>query len=328
MSDSGYFVVASKVKLAELDVGSRISQSDFASLTPDGTFVQLKYIEEEEKSEPYFIKPGKWVIRKNMMGMYVQETSFVKDKILEDFVETKHVEEKVDMFFNKLNVYKELGIEVPKRAALLYGPPGTGKTSLINKLCDKYTSDNETAVIVWHTDVFEPHEVKSFIQTFDYSKHGVKKMILVVEDLGGTEVENARVRSDSSLLSLLDNKEKTFTIPIFILATTNYPEMFLGNIANRPERFDDKIKIGYPPGEARLALLKFFSKVEVSDDVAAVIQSSKCKEFSPAHVREIVVRSMIYDKTQMQVLEELVTESKAYNKAFAENGGPVGFMSG
>lgn len=325
MSDNGYFVVSSKVKLAELDVGTRISQSDFASLTPDGTFVQLKYIEEESKAEPFFVKPGKWVIKKSPLGMFLQETSFVKDRLLQDFVETKHVEEKVDMFFSKLNVYKELGIEIPKRSALLYGEPGTGKTSLINKLCDKYTLDNETAVIVWHTDVFEPHEVKSFIQSFDYVKHSVKKMILVVEDLGGTEVENARVRSDSSLLSLLDNKEKTFTLPVFILATTNFPQMFLGNIANRPERFDDKIKIGYPPGEARLALLKFFSLVEVSEEVATIIQSNKCKQFSPAHIREIIVRSMIYDKTQIQVIEELIKESKAYEKGFADNGGEVGF---
>jgi ATP-dependent 26S proteasome regulatory subunit len=313
----GHFIFKSRKKLSELKEGEQINESDFATLDDAGNFYQFQYIDTEEDARaPYDVKPGIYTIVKTMMGMELHPTTFTKDKILDQFVQTKSIEDKVDCFFRKLDVYKRLGIEVPKRAMLLYGKPGTGKTTAISKICQKYAESADTAIVVWPTNAIEPYEAKEFIKSFAYK--GVSRLVLVAEDVGGVEVEQRRVASDPSLLSLLDNKEKSFTIPTFILATTNHPEMFLENIGNRPDRFDDKIEVGFPPKEARTELLKFFALEAPSDEEVRFLEGNDCQRFSPAHIREVVVRSAIYDKTMLDVMKELKKEIDAYDAGFAK----------
>lgn len=318
----GKFKVKKITNVDELKIGDEIPESDFASLTPKGNFFQLEYVEDEDKPEPYKVKPGIWAIQKTGAGLKLFPTSFVSDKILDTFVSTSHITDKIDCFFNRIPVYYEMGFEVAKRAALLYGPAGTGKSTAITKIANKYSADGKTAVVIWHTDKFEAYSVKDFIKSFEYV--GVEKLILIAEDIGGVEIEQARMKSDSSLLSLLDNQEKTFTIPVFILATTNYPANFMGNLTNRPNRFDDKIEVGYPTSEQRVALLQFFGKDMVNDTAKDAMSKNGTKEFSPAHIREVVIRAKIYDKSLTQVISEMVGEIETYKKAF-EKGGRMGF---
>jgi len=318
----GQFKVKSKLKLTDMNIGDLIQESDFATMTPEGQFVQLEYIEESSKAEPYVVKPGIWAIQKTMAGMKLVETGFIEDKVLNSFVNTKIITDKIDCFFKKIPVYKELGYDVAKRAALLFGPPGTGKTTSISVVCNKYVADKETAIVIWHTDKFEPFEVKDFIKSFSYDE--TKKLILIVEDIGGTEIDNQRMRSDSSLLSLLDNQEKAFRIPTFILATTNYPENFLGNLMNRYGRFDDKIEVDFPNGEQRAALFRFFAKKDLDDSAIKLMESDKTKEFSPAHIKEVIIRSMLYDKTETEVIKEIIKEVEHFKNQFSKKQSRMG----
>ena len=311
----GSFKLKNTQVLAELTDSMVLPESDYA-VVENGTLYQFQYLEEDSKlRQPQPVKPGVWKIKKSNIGLYLEESTFIDDKILDSFVNTVKIEKMVDSFFNKLNVYAELGIEIPKRGALLFGPAGGGKSTVISKICRKYNTGN-TLVLIWHTDVVDASDVKDFVENFDYKTHGVEKIIFIAEDIGGVEQDNVRVRSESSLLSLLDNQQKTFTIPIFILATTNYPESFMENLTNRPNRFDDKVRIDYPDGDSRVALFKFFSKAEISDETFKLLNSSKCEKFTPAHIREIIIRSRIYDKTETKVIEELIAEAKDFEKAF------------
>ncbi len=318
----GHFRVKKITNVDEIKVDDIIPESDFASLTPKGNFFQLEYIESEDVIEPYKVKPGIWAIQKTTSGLKLLPTSFVSDKILDSFVSTTHITDKIDCFFNKIPVYYEMGFEVAKRAALLYGPAGTGKSTAITQIANKYTADGKTAIVIWHTDKFEAYQVKDFIKSFEYV--GVEKIILVAEDIGGVEIDQTRFKSDSSLLSLLDNQEKTFTIPTFILATTNYPANFMGNLTNRPNRFDDKIEVGYPNSDQRSKLLEFFSKNTASEESKSMIMENRAKEFSPAHIREVVIRSKLYDKSIEVVIKEMIAEIESYKKGF-EKGGRMGF---
>lgn len=312
----GHFKVTSKVKLSELKIGDTLQPSDFASMTDDGHFVQMEYVSSDDEMPSIEAKPGCYTIIKTNIGLALERTSFVENNVLRDFVNTKDILEKIQNFFGRLHVYEKYKI-FPKRGMLLYGPPGTGKSTAISETINSVRNDSEYFVLVWHTDKIEAGDVKDFIKHLDYN--GPKKMILVVEDVGGIEVDNARMRSESSLLALLDNQEKAFKIPTLILATTNYIENFMGNLTNRPGRFDEKIKVDYPPSDARVKLMKFYDKDGLLDENAlAKIASKKCDKFTPASLQEVIVRTEINGVNPNSVIDQMIKEIETYEKNFVE----------
>jgi SpoVK/Ycf46/Vps4 family AAA+-type ATPase len=192
----------------------------------------------------------------------------------------------------------------------------TGKTTIIAESARKYGASANTFILIWHTDKIEAGDVKDFIKHLKYNEN-IDQMILIAEDIGGIEIDQARIRSESALLSLLDNQEQTFKVPTLILATTNYPENFMGNLTNRPNRFDDKIRVGFPKAEQRATLLKFYDKEGLVDEEAtSLISSKKCDEFTPAHLREAIIRSAIYDMPVANVIKDMVKEIEDFKRAF------------
>lgn len=301
-----------------MSLGDKLEESDFSTLTDQGNFCQFEFVEEEDVPHGEIAKPGIFCLQKTMVGLKLEKTEFTDDDVLKEFVSTKEVTEKIDKFFAAIPKYEKYGI-FPKRGGLLHGPPGTGKTTIIAEICRKYKAEGNTFILVWHTDKVEAGDVKDFLKHLQYE--GVNKMILIVEDIGGIEIENARIRSESALLSLLDNQEKTFKVPIYIEATTNYPENFMANLTNRPNRFDDKIRVGYPKAEARVQLLKFYDKENLVDEEAlTLIASKKCEEFSPAHLREIIIRSAIYDSKPSDTIKAMIKEIEEFKAGFQQKG--------
>lgn len=293
-------------------------ESDYSIVSHDNKLIQLEYVSSDsEENDFYDVNPGLYVITKQNNSMVLKTTSFVNDSALDEFSHSKELDFSVRSFFNKLHVYTKYGIEVPKRCLLLWGPPGTGKTTSIQNLTKSLIAENDTVCVIWPTDKYEASSVKDFIKSFKYSD-SVKKMILIIEDIGGVEVDEVKIRSESSLLSLLDNKEKTFKIPILILATTNHPEVFMGNLTNRPDRFDVKMEFGFPTPDQRVKLLDFFLKDIVNDDMRKYIQTNKCNEFTPAHIREIALRMDLYDKSGEEVMKQMANEIEEYKKSFSK----------
>lgn len=313
----GHFTLKSKTKISDMKIGDVLKESDYA-ISEDDQFLQFEYEENQTKLEPYPVSPGVWAIGVRSGELFLYETTFVNDTVLESLVSSNAFGNKINSFFDRLHVYKKHGIEVPKRAALLWGPAGSGKSTSISKAILPFSSDGKTAIVVWHTDKYEAYKVKDFIKRFDYTK--VQRLILIAEDIGGVELEEQRIPSESSLLSLLDNNEKTFTTPVFIIATTNHPEVFLANLTNRPGRFDDKIEIGYLTEQQRVNLLKFFSKETADEETLKQIRSSKFSEFTPAHIRESIIRSDLYDTSLKETLISMADEIEQYQKAFSKKG--------
>ncbi len=316
-----HFKVKKITNLDEIKIGDEICDSDYSHYTKTGQFVQFEYIKDDEEKRETIVKPGIWSIESMGPQMVLRRTEFSNDLILNEFLYTEEINRKVNSFFTKLDVYKKFGIEIPRRAALLYGPAGSGKSSGIRKVVQDHSIDGKTAVLIWSTDSHDPYDVKTFIKSFKYE--GVEKLIFILEDLGGVEVQNVDVPSDPSLLALLDNSEKIFKIPVYILSTTNFPAIFASNLANRPGRFDDKIKVPYPPPEYRVKLLEFFLKEDqnlISQEIIDLMLSNKTNGFTPAHIRETVVRSALHDKTLLEAANEIIKEIEIFSKAFEEKG--------
>lgn len=312
----GHYIVKNITNLQELKLGDKVTESDHASITSDDKLLQLEYIEAEDEKEVYNVKPGLYTIIRENYTMKLHKTTFTDDKSLLDLQSVKELGDKIDCFFSKLHVYATFGIEIPKRSALVYGPAGTGKSTGVIQTVNRYVADGKTLAVVWPTDKFDPSDVKDFLKTFNYI--GVERFIFVAEDIGGVEIDQVRMKSTASLLSLLDNKEKTFTTPIFIVATTNHPENFLGNITNRPGRFDDKIEVGNPSGSDRKKILQFFLKEAATEEYCDLIALKKYKDFSIAHVQEVVLRSAIYDISFQDSLNKVQSDIENYNKLFTK----------
>jgi SpoVK/Ycf46/Vps4 family AAA+-type ATPase len=313
---SGFFKVTSKIKMSDLKIGDKVQESDFASMTEDGHFIQMEYVSSEENMEMVDAKPGVYTIVKTMQGLALEKTEFMENNVLKDFINTKEILDKINNFFNRLDVYLKYKV-FPKRGIILHGPAGTGKTTAIAAAVNSVKNDPEYFTLVWHTDKIEAGDVKDFIKHLNYV--GPNKMILIVEDIGGIEIDQARIRSESSLLSLLDNQEKAFTIPTLIIATTNYIENFMGNLTNRPGRFDEKIKVDFPPADARVKLAKFYDVDGILSEAAiSKLSSKKCDKFTPAQIQEVIVRSEINGVDPELVIDQITKEIENYEKNFRE----------
>jgi len=310
----GHFKVKSKINLDEAPLGMIIEESDYAQLTPNGHFVQLEYVSEDTQASKVDLKPGTWSIDRDMSGLFLAKTSFTKDELLDSLINTKTVTDRIDRFFAKTHVYHKWGVEVPRRGIMLYGPAGSGKTSIIVKVSQKYLADEKTAVIIWPTDRFEACEVKELIKRIEYV--GVERLVFIMEDLGGVEAENVEIPSQSSLLSLLDNQEKSFSIPTLILATTNFPEIFMGNLLNRPGRFDLKIEVGFLESVQRSILLSFFLRRDLTDSEKAIVEGKDAERFTPSHIKEVAIRAELEDITHEEAIKSIKKDLEDFDNNF------------
>ena len=52
----GYFTIKAKSNLDEMEIGSKITESDFSILTQKNNFVQMEYHDDEDESPAYDVK--------------------------------------------------------------------------------------------------------------------------------------------------------------------------------------------------------------------------------------------------------------------------------
>lgn len=322
---SSHFKVSKVSNFKEFKEGDVIPESDFSLITAEDKFLQFEFIEEKvEYTKDVEVQPGIWTMAIENQKLILRPTEFTKQTLIDSYVSTKDITSKVDTFFSKIDIYKELQVDA-KRGLLLYGPAGTGKSSSLAKVAEKYGKLQNTAVVCWPSDKFEARVVKDFLNNFNYEKNNIQQFILIIEDLGGVEQNSGQRYSESSLLSILDNVERTFTIPTMIIATTNFPEMFLENLTNRPQRFDDLIEVKRPDGDGRAAFLQFFSKGTATADERVKIRASKYEIMSPAHIKEIVIRARLYDITISESIDKIFEQAERASKNFTPRRNSMGF---
>lgn len=322
------FKVKKITKIEDLKLEAEIPESDL-TIQSDTHIYQFDHVEEKQKKGKVILKPGTWNLVNTMSGLDFSEVELGSYKLLETIDNTSSIIGEANKFFDKLDVYKKLKRE-PRRSVLLCSPPGVGKTSAINKVCRKFMKQEGTAVVIWDTSSIRSSSVNSLFQNELKFGEKVKKLIFVMEDIGGGSVEeNHGPRgADSSLLNLLDGVGKPFQgIPTFIIATTNNPEQSVSALIDRPGRFDKVIELKTPSESESIELLKFIADRELTEDEIEAAKKAAKNEFSIAHLQEIVVRSMLDDATYMEVVDQLVEHKKRFKNGF-QDVRPMGINSG
>lgn len=289
-------------------------------LTDEEGIYQFEYIEPEDVVKKIEIKPGVFTLIKTMGGVNLQQTELNLYKLLESVNNTSRIKKEVNVFFNKLDVYEKLGL-TKKRAILLYSSPGYGKTSAINKTAaDLIAEDPGTVVLIWPTDEVEAGLVSKLLSFAAEYTDKCTRLILIAEDIGGGEEEGShRPRSvDSGMLNLLDGVNVVFKLPTFIIATTNYPENLVGALANRPGRFDEMVELEPPSYDEKIALMEFIGKRSLTDVEKEAFLLPGADTLSVAHLKEIITRTMIHDKTVPAVVKEMINHNERFNQGFTK----------
>ena len=307
MSDNeGKFTLKKILDLDNIINGNSVEEITDADLTlqHNNKLMQFKYKRPESPAkEP--VKPGIYNFKPTPSGCDIIKTELRPRKLLSSLVNTKRIVREANTFFNKLDVYEKLN-RPKKRGVLLYSSPGLGKSSAITQFCsDMVTKDAGTVILNWPTDQVKSSDIASFLsENTEFTKE-CTKLVLIIEDIGGGEKAFDGNRSVSaSMLNLLDGVSVVFKLPTFIVATTNYPENLLGALV-RPGRFDLMLELHPPSADERKALFEFISNREMLPEEETAIRSKEADGFSIAHIEEVIVRSLLHDKTIEQVIREL-----------------------
>lgn len=309
------FKVSKVSSLKDFKEGDLISPSDLA-IQVDDKLIQFAFLQDKSKKVRTIIKPGTWTLASTSSGLKLEPVAIAKKRLLLDVTNTSTILNEAKCFFSNLDVYREL--ERPlKRGVLLYSQPGLGKSATIGHFCDiACKEDPGTVVVIWPTAKIEAYQFEEFLSTESEYHESVSRVILVLEDIGGGEVECGRRAVDSSLLNLLDGVTVTFSLPTFIIATTNHPDNLLKSLADRPGRFDLMQELLPPKAEERIKLLEFIAKRELTQEEKDAVSVKEADTLSIAHLDEIVVRSRIHNKTMIQTLKEIMEHRKFMNKNF------------
>ena len=318
----GFFKVKSITKFNDLIEGrvTDVSQSDLCFQNAEA-IVQLEYVDPKEGVNKKTIDPGIFILNEGPGGLVLNAMELRKrDRILESINNTSKILSEARNFFNKLHIYEKLERQ-KKRAVLLYSSPGMGKSSAIEKFCTECVKEDQgTVVIVWPTSAVDADSVFSLLSTKTEYSEKCTRVILIMEDIGGSEGESRHRRDDidSGLLNLLDGVGIAFKLPTFIIATTNFPENLLQSLADRPGRFDLMMELKSPSYEEKLSLIEFIAKRALSDDEKDALKRKEVSDFSIAHLEEIVVRSMLHDKEFVDVINEMVQHTEKFKNSFEE----------
>lgn len=326
----GKFKIKDKTLLKDIYEGKVefVNESDLA-IQDEGYLLQFEYMKDETQKN-VVIKPGHYNLTKTMAGIDVEAAEFVEKELLKSVTNTSKILLEAETFFNNLHVYEELG-QPKKRGILLYGSPGQGKSvSIIQSAKDLKATDPGAVVINWPTSEIEAHNVFKFFTSHSEYDPSCTKLILIIEDIGGSSHEGYSHRDavSSSLLNLLDGINSVFKIPTLILSTTNHPENLMKSLADRPGRFDMMLEIESPSYAERVSLVEFIAKRPLNAEEKKALDEKEnpgVDNFSIAHLQEIVIRSRLHKKGLDVVVKDLTAHSKKFNLSFTKSKKKSGF---
>lgn len=239
------------------------------------------------------LETGVYQIDSDNYGIFFQKVKIVTDDLIElDDAVNKRVLTSMKTFWSRKAAYSKRKI-IYKRGILLWGPAGSGKTATIQLLINELLRADGLVLLCRHPGLTS--DAISILRRIEPDRN----IIVVLEDID----EIIAVHGEHQLLALLDGENQVENV--VNVATTNYPERLGARIVNRPSRFDERIFVDMPNAVARRRYLKHALRDEKISEVEIDIWVNRTKDFSVAHLRELVVAVYCLDQPFEEVLSRL-----------------------
>lgn len=168
-----------------------------------------------------------------------------------------------------------------RRGILIAGVPGTGKTQLGRVLCNVL----EGVTVIWATSkaIHDASRVKTL---FEIARKFAPSLIVMEDiDFFGHDREFITNPIVGELLTQLDGSSPNDGV--FVLATTNRPQLLDRALADRPSRFDIKLIFETPALEERKKMVELFATGKTFDVPLEYIATSTDK-FTGSHIKEAI----------------------------------------
>lgn len=323
MTDSSAGKKVKVVSVTRLAPGVEVELHDFQISASDSdgmiTMVDFALLDKQEYNlHKYEVKPGFWRVTPED-GMQVLELPE------ETYFETD-TSKKLLRFFNnfrtKLHIYDRYKLK-KKRSILLGSIPGVGKSSLINYFLRSLKNESNVCVLkVDSSDV----SWETMTQMFMKSKSSSAELVvLIIEDIGGTALDNRLERVSSDMLNFLSGNSDVFKIPTLIVATTNFLNELSSTLTDRPDRFDRVEQVNPPRDEEVMILVESFIGRQMTEAEKKALLG---KRFTPPYCIEAITRSEIDELTIEEAVAELVKQrEKSQSKKHGERNSTLGFSS-
>jgi len=280
----------------------------------DVSYVFNEGLYQQKEIDHASIPAGFYRFEKGPMGRNLQLVELTmpeQDRYIDTGTDRLDLERDIETFFSSDDLYDRMGV-AHRRGALLYGPPGTGKTFSIIRAGRNLMEEFNVLVFLIHKDV--RFEDLSALRPYFRDR----STVFVFEEISGRAL-NHRRRAGSDLLGFLDGElswEHNYNI-----ATTNYPGDLPGNLVDRPGRFDVLIEMDVPDRSERKAFLDAY----LGPDEAPSDLIDRLEGFSLSYIKEMVLRSRLYDRSLHEILERFDEQKERINAAFQDTSGIPGF---
>lgn len=237
---------------------------------------------------------GSYTVKCDQFGPYLEAQPIISDDIVE-LPETANAKvlAVIRKFWGSADRYRGHGL-IFKRGVLLWGPPGSGKTVTVHLLVRDLIANGGIVLFCGQPDL--TLTLLNAIRKIERER----PLILILEDID----EITGRFGEHEILAMLDGESQTDNV--VYVATTNYPERLGARIVNRPSRFDDRIFVGMPSENARLAYLRKATTNGHMLDGSTVTQWARETDgLSIAHLRELVAAVLCLDQEYSDVLMRL-----------------------
>jgi len=204
------------------------------------------------------------------------------DDIVIDDTVIQNLNRNIINFIPHMDMYLDKNLR-SSRGVLITGPPGTGKTLCCNVIMNQV----DTTTIYIARDAVKHEGVIS--RLYKLARH-LAPTVVIIEDIDTLGGLDRRESHDHPLLgeflNCLSGMERNSGV--VTLATTNYPQHLDWALADRPGRFDARIKFGYPKEAARKEILsKYLGPFALGKiNIHSIIKKSD--GFSGAYLQELV----------------------------------------